>query len=171
MTRLAPDSALAGFDPASDPRGFRTALGRFATGVTVITIDGPEGPAGMTANSFNSVSLDPPLVVWSLSSNLPSLKLFEECEYYAINVLAADQEAVSQRFASRMGDRFAGLGFDHGMGGAPLLHGCCARFECRNTTRHAGGDHVVFISEVVRFDRTPSEPLIYFGGSYRHLSP
>lgn len=161
-------------NPAADdfPRNFRNALGMFATGITVVTMRTPTGELiGLTVNSFNSVSLDPPLVVWSLSSNLPSLKLFEECEYYAINVLAADQEAVSQRFASRMGDRFAGLGFDHGMGGAPLLHGCCARFECRNTTRHAGGDHVVFISEVVRFDRTPSEPLIYFGGSYRHLSP
>ena len=161
-------------NPAADdfPRNFRNALGMFATGITVVTMRTPTGELiGLTVNSFNSVSLDPPLVVWSLSSNLPSLKLFEECEYYAINVLAADQEAVSQRFASRMGDRFAGLGFDHGLGGAPLLHGCCARFECRNTTRHAGGDHVVFISEVVRFDRTPSEPLIYFGGSYRHLSP
>lgn len=161
-------------NPAADdfPRNFRNALGMFATGITVVTMRTPTGELiGLTVNSFNSVSLDPPLVVWSLSNNLPSLKLFEECEYYAINVLAADQEAVSQRFASRMGDRFAGLGFDHGLGGAPLLHGCCARFECRNTTRHAGGDHVVFISEVVRFDRTPSEPLIYFGGSYRHLSP
>tara|TARA_R110001583_G_scaffold194720_3_gene366605 strand:- start:155919 stop:156413 length:495 start_codon:yes stop_codon:yes gene_type:complete len=161
-------------NPVADDfsRNFRNALGMFATGITVVTMRTPTGELiGLTVNSFNSVSLDPPLVVWSLSSNLPSLKLFEECEYYAINVLAADQEAVSQRFASRMGDRFAGLGFDHGMGGAPLLHGCCARFECRNTTRHAGGDHVVFISEVVRFDRTPSEPLIYFGGSYRHLSP
>ncbi|MBR0566778.1 flavin reductase family protein [Azoarcus sp. L1K30] len=153
-------------------RSFRNALGMFATGITVVTMRAPSGELiGITVNSFNSVSLDPPLVVWSLSSNLPSRPLFEACEYYAINVLAADQEAVSQRFASRMGDRFAGLGFDHGLGGAPLLHGCCARFECRNTTRHAGGDHVVFISEVVRFERAAADPLIYFGGSYRHLSP
>ncbi|PKO55122.1 MAG: flavin reductase [Betaproteobacteria bacterium HGW-Betaproteobacteria-21] len=151
-------------------RNFRNALGMFATGITVVTMRTPAGePIGLTVNSFNSVSLDPPLIVWSLSNDLPSRALFEACEYYAINVLSADQEAVSQRFASRLGDRFAGLGFDHGMGGAPLLHGCCARFECRNTNRHAGGDHTVFISEVVRFDRTPADPLVYFGGSYRYL--
>lgn len=151
-------------------RSFRNALGMFATGITVVTMRTPAGePIGLTVNSFNSVSLDPPLIVWSLANDLPSRALFEACEYYAINVLAADQEAVSQRFASRLGDRFAGLGFDHGLGGAPLLHGCCARFECRNTTRHEGGDHTVFISEVVRFDRTPADPLIYFGGAYRYL--
>ncbi|MCK9261784.1 MAG: flavin reductase family protein [Azoarcus sp.] len=153
-------------------RSFRNALGRFATGITVVTMRAPTGElVGLTVNSFNSVSLDPPLVVWSLSSNLPSLKLFEACEYYAINVLAADQEALSQRFASRMGERFSGLGYDHGEGGAPLLHGCCARFVCRNTARHEGGDHVIFVSEVVSFDRSDAEPLVYFGGAYRHLSP
>lgn len=154
-------------DPA---RSLRNALGMFATGITVVTMRTPTGElVGLTVNSFNSVSLDPPLIVWSLSNSLPSRALFEACEYYAINVLAADQEAVSQRFASRLADRFSGLGFDHGLGGAPLLHGCCARFECRNTIRHAGGDHTVFISEVVRFDRSPAEPLVYFGGAYRHL--
>ncbi|MGA1268294.1 MAG: flavin reductase family protein, partial [Gemmobacter sp.] len=86
MTRLAPDSALAGFDPASDPRGFRTALGRFATGVTVVTIDGPEGPAGMTANSFTSVSLDPPLVLWSLDRASSRYAGFAGAACFAIQV-------------------------------------------------------------------------------------
>lgn len=160
--------------PAAEdfPRNFRNALGMFATGITVVTMRTPEGdPVGVTVNSFNSVSLDPPLIVWSLSNDLASRALFEACEYYAINVLAADQEAVSQRFASRQGDRFAGLGFDHGLGGAPLLDGCVARFECRNKVRHPGGDHVLFIGEVERFDRNPGDPLIYFGGAYRHLTP
>ncbi len=157
--------------PAEDfSRRFRNALGMFATGITVVTTRTPDGvPIGLTVNSFNSVSLDPPLIVWSLANDLPSRALFEGCEYYAINVLAADQAELSQRFASRLGDRFGGLDFDSGVGGVPLLRGCCARFQCRNTVRHEGGDHVVFISEVVDFDREPRPPLIYFGGAYRQL--
>lgn len=152
------------------PRRFRNALGMFATGITVVTTRTPDGvPIGLTVNSFNSVSLDPPLIVWSLANDLPSRALFEGCEYYAINVLAEDQAALSQRFASRLGDRFDGLDYDSGVGGVPLLRGCCARFQCRNTVRHDGGDHVVFISEVVDFDRDARPPLIYFGGAYRQL--
>lgn len=152
-------------------RRFRNALGMFATGITVVTTRTPTGePIGLTVNSFNSVSLDPPLIVWSLSNTLPSRPLFEACEYYAINVLAEDQAELSQRFASRAGDKFAGLDFDTGVAGVPLLKGCCARFECRNTVRHAGGDHVVFISEVVSFDREERPPLIYHAGAYRRLA-
>jgi flavin reductase (DIM6/NTAB) family NADH-FMN oxidoreductase RutF len=153
-------------------RRFRDTLGMFATGITVVTTRTPSGePIGLTVNSFNSVSLEPPLIVWSLTINLPITPLFENAEYYAINVLADDQEALSQRFASRAGERFAGLEFDEGVGGVPLLRGCCARFECRNTVRHPGGDHVVFISEVLAFDRSERAPLIYFGGAYRRLVP
>ena len=115
------------------------------------------------------MSLEPPLIVWSLANDLPSRALFEACEYYAINVLAEDQVELSQRFASRRDDKFAGLEYDSGVGGAPLLRGCCARFQCRNTVRHEGGDHLVFISEVVDFDRQAHPPLIYFGGAYRQL--
>lgn len=152
-------------------RRFRNALGMFATGITVVSTRTPAGaPIGLTVNSFNSVSLDPPLVVWSLANELPSRMLFEGCEYYAINVLAEDQIDLSQRFASRLGEKFAGLQFEPGTGGVPLLEGCCARFVCRNTVRHPGGDHVVFISEVVDFDRSASRlPLLYFGGAYRQL--
>ena len=151
-------------------RRFRNSLGMFATGITVVITRTPAGePIGLTVNSFNSVSLDPPLIVWSLANDLPSRALFEACEYYAINVLAEDQADLSQRFASRLEDKFAGLEFDTGAGGVPLLQGCCARFQCRNTVRHEGGDHVVFISEVVDFDREARPPLIYFGGAYRQL--
>ncbi|MCM8564635.1 flavin reductase family protein [Thauera linaloolentis] len=153
-------------------RRFRNALGMFATGITVVTSRTPAGdPIGLTVNSFNSVSLDPPLIVWSLSNDLPSRPLFEGCEYYAINVLAEDQADLSQRFAGRMGEKFAGLEIDDGLGGVPLLKGCCARFVCRNTVRHAGGDHVLFVSEVVGFDRDERAPLLYFGGNYRRLAP
>ena len=151
-------------------RAFRDALGMFATGITVVTTRAPSGEAiGLTVNSFNSVSLDPPLVVWSLSRKLASLPVFEACEYYAVNVLAEDQQQLSQLFATRSDDKFAGLDIDDGLYGVPLLKGCCARFECRNTTRHEGGDHVVFISEVVRFDREDRAPLIYHSGAYRSL--
>lgn len=158
---------------ASFTREFRDALGMFATGITVVTTRAPDGqPIGLTVNSFNSVSLDPPLIVWSLSSNLPSVPIFESCEYYAVNVLAADQDEISNLFASRSDDKFAGLEFDEGLYGVPLLRGCCARFECRNTVRHPGGDHVLFVSEVVRFDRDETRPpLLYWGGSYQRLAP
>ena len=152
-------------------RRFRNALGMFATGITVITTRTPEGvPLGLTVNSFNSVSLEPPLIVWSLGNDVSVREQFEGCEYYAINVLAADQEALSNRFASRIEDRFAGLTLEEGEGGVPLLTACCARFVCRNTTRHPGGDHIVFIGEVVSFDREERPPLIYHAGAYRRLA-
>ena len=151
-------------------RAFRDALGMFATGVAVVATRAPSGdPIGLTVSSFNSVSLDPPLIVWSMSRHLPSLPVFEACEYYSVNVLAEDQQDVSQLFASRSDDKFAGLDIDEGLYSVPLLKGCCARFECRNTTRHDGGDHLVFISEVVRFDRDPRPPLVFQGGAYRRL--
>ncbi|MDR1661704.1 MAG: flavin reductase family protein [Azoarcus sp.] len=157
--------------PAAEGREFRNALGRYATGIAVVTLETPAGGLlGVTVNSFNSVSLAPPLVVWSLAESSSALAAFEESEYYAINVLAAGQEALSQRFASRREDRFAGLALEAGLGGAPLLPGCCARFQCRNAIRHAGGDHVVFIGEVEHFDYGEGEPLIYFGGAYRRLA-
>lgn len=152
-------------------RNFRNALGMFATGITVVTTRAANGaPVGLTVNSFNSVSLDPPLVLWSLSANLLSVPVFEACEYYAINVLAEDQQELSQLFASRSDDKFAGLEFDEGLGGAPLLRGCCARFECRNTHRYPGGDHILFVSEVANFDREDRPPLLFHGGAYRRLA-
>lgn len=153
-------------------RELRSTLGMFATGIAIVTVRTPDGePVGLTVNSFNSVSLDPPLIVWSLASHVPSLAAFEACEHYAINILADDQEALSQRFSMRDADRFAGLSFEDGLGGAPLLPGCCAWFECRNTVRHPGGDHVIFVSEVARFKREAREPLVFFGGQYRRLAP
>ncbi|MEC5398300.1 flavin reductase family protein [Uliginosibacterium sp. H1] len=155
-----------------DPLAFRRCLGQFATGITVVTTQLADGTlVGMTINSFNSVSLEPPLVVWSLSLHLAQRPLLEACEYYAINVLAADQEAVSRRFASKQPDRFAGVEWTPGLGGAPLLPGCAASFEVRNAIRHAGGDHLVFIGEVERCSRSDREPLLYYGGRYRQLAP
>ncbi|QID16433.1 flavin reductase family protein [Nitrogeniibacter mangrovi] len=158
--------------PDSSQRALRDSLGMFATGITVVTARAPDGtPVGLTVNSFNSVSLDPPLIVWSLASHLPSVAVFSHCEYYAINVLAEDQQHLSQRFATRDIDKFAGLELRDGLGGAPLLDGCCAWFECRNTTLHDGGDHLMFVSEVTRHTHEAKPPLIYFGGRYRQLKP
>jgi len=155
-----------------DTRGFRNALGSFATGIAVVTTLGGEGrPLGLTVNSFNSVSLTPPLILWSLAKHLPVRDAFEACEHYAVNILAEDQQWLSRRFAGREADKFSGVAVEAGLGGVPLLAGCCARFECRNSVRHPGGDHIVFVSEVLRFDRSDRPPLLYHGGAYRGLAP
>lgn len=154
-----------------DSRAFRNALGSFATGVTIITAKGADGmPAGLTVNSFASVSLDPPLVLWSLSLYSPSLPIFQNCSHYAINVLAQDQVQLSNRFAATQTDRFAGLEFTAGAAGAPLLPGCCAWFECKNETRHAGGDHLIFVGLVERYRQELRPPLLFQGGRYRALA-
>ena len=159
--------------PPFDCRAFRNALGGFATGVTVVTAMAADGrPVGLTVSSFNSVSLEPPLVLWSLSSNSPSLAAFEQASHFTINVLAADQEALSNRFASRLEDKFDGVAWQPGLAGAPVLDGLCASFECHNLTRHPGGDHVIFIGQVERFAQdTERSPLIFQGGRYRRLAP
>ena len=153
-------------------RELRNALGCFATGITVVTArDGQGRPVGLTVNSFNSVSLEPPLIVWSLGLQTQVRPVFEHCRYYAVNVLAEDQVHISHRFASRDADKFAGLNLTDGIEGVPLLDGCCARFECRNSLRHPGGDHLVFVSEVVRFGSSDRPPLLFHAGAYRKLAP
>jgi flavin reductase (DIM6/NTAB) family NADH-FMN oxidoreductase RutF len=154
----------------NDHRALRDALGAFATGVTVVTARDPEGrPIGLTVNSFNTVSLEPPLVLWSLSLASPNLAAFRQASHFAVNVLAADQQAVSECFARRGADRFAGLAWREGLGAAPLLPGCCAVLECRNELQHEGGDHLIFIGRVERFSRSAAPPLVYHGGRYRSL--
>ncbi|MCB1957839.1 MAG: flavin reductase family protein [Rhodocyclaceae bacterium] len=153
-------------------RELRNALGCFATGITVVTTRTASGePVGLTVNSFNSVSLAPPLIVWSLGVQTKVRPIFEACTHFAVNVLAEDQVHLSNRFASRDPDKFAGLSVTDGIEGVPLLDGCCARFECRNGLRHEGGDHIVFISEVVRFGSSERPPLVFHAGAYRRLAP
>jgi 3-hydroxy-9,10-secoandrosta-1,3,5(10)-triene-9,17-dione monooxygenase reductase component len=150
-----------------DRREFRTALGAFATGVTVVTTRSPTGESvGLTANSFNSVSLQPPMVLWSLALNANSLPAFRQAQHWAVHVLAADQEALSNRFAARGTDKFAGLALDRGIGGVPLLHGCAARFQCRTAFQYEGGDHIIFVGEVLDFDRSDAAPLVFHAGGY-----
>lgn len=153
-----------------DTRAFRDALGMFATGVTVVTTRLPDGMCtGITVSSFNSVSLDPPLIVWSLALSAPSLAVFRDCTYYGVNVLAEDQVELSRRFALPKIDKFADQPFTLGAHGSPLLPNCCARFECRNELRHDGGDHIIFIGRVENFARDERPPLVFHGGMYRAL--
>lgn len=155
-----------------DHAAYRQALGCFATGVTIITARNPTGDlAGVTANSFNSVSLDPPLVLWSLSLNSSSLLVFQEANHFAVNVLATDQTALSSRFAKSAETKFDGIEFSDGAGGAPLLDGVSARFECRNEFRYYGGDHVIFVGRVVRFAQWDRPPLVFCHGRYQQISP
>jgi flavin reductase (DIM6/NTAB) family NADH-FMN oxidoreductase RutF len=147
---------------------FRAALGMFATGVTIVTGRDSDGTrVGLTANSFNSVSLAPPLVLWSLSRQAGSMAAFSQGSHYAINILAADQHELALRFSSRAQDRFAGLAFEEGVGGAPILSGAAAVFECFNRSRYEEGDHVIFVGEVERCaHRAGAQPLLFHGGRY-----
>ena len=153
-------------DPANQ-RSLRTALGRFATGVTVITTRTPQGKLeGLTANSFSAVSLDPPLVLWSLKQHAPSLKSFLEAGYFAVNVLEAGQVALARHFAVPRRDKFDGLAFVPGLGGCPLLPGTLAAFECSTHATMDGGDHVIFLGRVHRASHGDGEPLIFSAGRY-----
>lgn len=147
---------------------FRAALGMFATGVTIVTARGADGvPVGLTANSFNSVSMRPPLVLWSLARSAGSMPAFERGSHYAINILAAEQHALAVRFASKSIDRFKDLAFREGAGGAPIIEGAAAVFECFNRSRYEEGDHVIFVGEVEHCERREGvQPLIFHGGRY-----
>ena len=162
---------LVARNPDLNCRDFRRTLGSFATGITVITALGREGqPLGMTISSFNSVSLDPPLILWSLSLSSPSLEAFRNASHYAVNVLSAEQEQLSNRFASRNGNRFADVDVRPGLAGVPLIEGCCAWFECTQHAHYAGGDHLIFVGYVEQFEQNDAaSPLIFHGGSYRRL--
>ncbi|AEG50856.1 flavin reductase domain protein FMN-binding protein [Sphingobium chlorophenolicum L-1] len=153
-----------------DQREFRRALGSFATGVTVVTARGPDGvDVGVTANSFNSVSLDPPLVLWSLNKASSSLSAFLEGGHFAVHILSADQKDFSARFGSRNGVRFADLEVDRGVGGVPLLRDCTTRFQCRLAFCYDGGDHQILVGEVVEFAHQDRPPLVYHGGRFGHV--
>lgn len=154
--------------PSFSSQEFRSALAAFATGVTIITARTASGDLiGFTANSFNSVSLSPPLVLWSLSRQARSMSTLSTGSHYAINVLAADQRALAQVFATKGSDRWAGVRFTDGVAGAPLLDGASATFECFNRSRYDEGDHVIFVGEVERCShREAAAPLLFHAGKY-----
>jgi flavin reductase (DIM6/NTAB) family NADH-FMN oxidoreductase RutF len=164
MVTDSPNAAPSGLDAQQ----FRAALGMFATGVTIVTARDADGSlVGLTANSFNSVSLAPPLVLWSLAMKAGSMPVFSRGSHYAINILAADQQDLARRFATRDIDRFAGVRWREGAGGAPVLDGVAAVFECANRSQYEEGDHVIFVGEVECCSRREqAQPLIFHGGRY-----
>jgi flavin reductase (DIM6/NTAB) family NADH-FMN oxidoreductase RutF len=162
---MSPRKAQA---PNFSQREFRASLGMFATGVTIVTARTATGElVGLTANSFNSVSLNPPLVLWSLGLAAGSMPAFSTGSHYAINILASDQKDLAERFAARHTDRWSGVSFTAGVAGSPLLAGAAATFECFNRSRYEEGDHVIFVGEVERCShREGASPLLFHGGRF-----
>ena len=154
--------------PSFSAPQFRSALGMFATGVTIVTACAADGRVvGLTANSFASVSLDPPLVLWSLAQAAASLAAFRDGSHYAINVLAAGQKELAERFSRKGADRWADVEYTSGIGQAPLLAGAAATFECFNRSRYEEGDHMIFVGEVERCTRQAgASPLLFHGGRF-----
>jgi 3-hydroxy-9,10-secoandrosta-1,3,5(10)-triene-9,17-dione monooxygenase reductase component len=153
-----------------DPISFRNALGSFITGVTIVTTRDTSGNfVGLTANSFNSVSLDPPMVLWSLALNSSSLPAFRQADWWAVHVLASEQEALSGRFAKRGTDKFVGLEVSAGPGGIPLIDGCAARFICKTAFEYEGGDHAIFVGLVTEFEQAARTPLAFHHGRYARV--
>jgi flavin reductase (DIM6/NTAB) family NADH-FMN oxidoreductase RutF len=162
-----PASELASDHSPIDPRDFRNALGTFATGVTIITAVGADGkPVGLTCNSFASVSLNPPLVLWSLVIYSQSMSAFQNASHFAVNVLGASQQALATKFAKSTEDKFAGVEWQPGLGGAPLLTDSVANFQCRSADRYYGGDHVIFLGAVEAYAYNRDEPLLFARGGF-----
>ncbi len=155
-----------------DPREFRNALGSFATGVTIVTTRTADGRnVGLTCNSFASVSLNPPLVLWSLVNHSSSLTAFQECSHFAVNVLGREQGELAMKFARSGDDKFTGVPFTPGLGDAPILAGCVAHFQCRSADRYYGGDHVIFLGAVEAFAHVPDAPLLFSRGKFGAFTP
>jgi flavin reductase (DIM6/NTAB) family NADH-FMN oxidoreductase RutF len=158
--------------PAFDQRQFRDALAQFATGVTIVCTREPSGSyVGFTANSFNSVSLDPPLILWTIARRSSSLAAFDAAERYTVNVLGAEQADLARRFSRPHADRFAGVVHRLGWSDAPLIDGCVAWLECRQHARHLAGDHVIFIGEVVTVERARGSGLVFHQGRFGSATP
>ncbi|WP_439524885.1 flavin reductase family protein [Marivita sp.] len=158
------------FDPAEDnARDFRAALGRFGTGVTVVTCDAGDGPLGITANSFASVSLDPPLVLWSPAKSSTRYPFFMAADHFAIHVIGADQVDICQAFA-REGNAFDQFPWNPCDKGVPLLHNCLSRFECTKTAEYDGGDHSIVVARVTKVTTRDGDPLLFYSGRYGGFS-
>jgi flavin reductase (DIM6/NTAB) family NADH-FMN oxidoreductase RutF len=164
--RAAPE-----FRAGSDARTLRDAMGCFATGITIITSrDGDGTPIGLTANSFTSLSLDPPLLLVCVANTAGSAPVLREAEHFAVNMLQVSQQATSNRFAGKGEDRFAATAWSEGETGMPLIDGALGAFECKRHAIHDGGDHFILVGEVVRAQFEPRrDPLLYFRGKYRRL--
>jgi flavin reductase (DIM6/NTAB) family NADH-FMN oxidoreductase RutF len=157
---------------AFEQRDLRSALATFATGVTIVTTRAPDGTLyGLTANSFSSVSLEPPLVLWSLSRFAPSLAAFQQAAHFGVNVLGMEHRDLSVRFARPQPDKFAGVEHTIGAFGVPLIAGAVAQFECRVTARYYGGDHEIFLGAVERYAYERKPTLLFCHGAYHRAHP
>ena len=162
-----PANELASDNSPIDPRDFLNSLGMFSTADTIITAAAPDGkPYGLTCNSFASVSLNPPLVLWSLGIFSQGMSIFQDASHFAVNVLGASQQALASKFAISSEDKFAGVQWQPGLGNAPLLAGSVATFQCRAANRYYGGDHVVFLGAVEAYTYNRQEPLLFARGGY-----
>lgn len=170
MTALTLDPTSPG--AAIDPFELRRCLGSFVTGVTVITVlDESGAPIGMTANSFNSVSLDPPLIVWSLRTNARTFPIYSAAKRFVVNILSEEQVDISNRFAKSGADRFEGVAVKPGIDGVPLIDGCAAYLECRTEATYPGGDHLLFLGRVERIVSSGRKPLAFGAGKYMVVHP
>lgn len=150
-----------------DQREFRKTLGQFATGVTVVTTNDKNGlPVGMTCSSFNSLSMDPPMVLWSIAKSAFGLAAFSQAQYFNVHVLCSDQDKVSNDFARSGHDKFKDIRFRKGLGGIPILDRYAALFECETTHQYDGGDHVIMVGTVIAFQHIKNNPLVFHGGNY-----
>lgn len=166
---VAPDPAkeLASDSSPIDARDFRNALGTYGTGVTIITAADAAGrPYGLTCNSFASVSLNPPLVLWSLLLYSSSLNVFQSASHFAVNVLGTSQQALANKFAKSSEDKFTGVEWSAGLGRAPVLKESVANFQCRSVSRYYGGDHVIFLGAVEAYSYGSAEPLLFVRGRF-----
>ncbi|MEP5155364.1 flavin reductase family protein [Planktotalea sp.] len=153
-----------------DPRALRDVLGCFATGVAVVTSVGDEGkPVGMTINSFSSVSLDPPLVLWSIGLETPSRSAYAAHPSFAINIMCAQSKELSLHFARPSEDKFAGIDWRPGIDGVPVLDAALATFECTVEDRIVSGDHEIFIGRVMSMGQREADPLLFHRGKFAHL--
>lgn len=155
-----------------DPFEFRNVLGSFPTGVTVITTRDEAGNLyGVTASSFNSVSLEPPLVLWSIGKASSSYQAMIDATYWNVHVLAEDQDAVSATFAKSGDEKFASVEFAEGLHGTPVIAGCAAVMQCRIEHQYAGGDHVILVGRVLDFTDFGKQPLVFSRGRYGRVAP
>src|SRR3954462_1201831 len=167
LTNPDPANELASDSSVIDPRDFRNALGTYATGVTIITAAATDGkPYGLTCNSFASVSLNPPLVLWSLGMFSQGLTIFQNASHFTVNVLGASQQALASQFAKSAADKFAGVSWKPGLGNAPVIANSVANFQCRAVNRYYGGDHVIFLGAVEAYTYNAKEPLLFARGAF-----
>jgi 3-hydroxy-9,10-secoandrosta-1,3,5(10)-triene-9,17-dione monooxygenase reductase component len=156
---------------AIDPIKLRNAFGSFVTGVTIITgRDSHGNPVGMTANSFSSVSLSPPLALWSVAETATAFDVFRETSHFNIHILHSGQEQLSRQFAAKNTDKFGETVHELGVADIPRLTDYAARFECAVEHRYPGGDHIILVGRILAFDHTDKEPLVFYKGQYKVLA-